>query len=127
MRNNRMRVVELVAQIVHDRPTAEMVVERLMEEGLLHLGHGQADIDIVVEQFIETFGTTKTSQRDRWAANRLCGKYGSQSIVGIIRLLGQRSTERYAPMVNSIAQLEEKLPSVLRFLRGSTDDEVVQL
>ena len=128
MARDRIWVVGLIAQIVRDRPTAEMVVDRLMEEGVLHLGYGNADIDQVIEAFTETFGTTRVSKYDRFAANRLVAKYGSQSVVGIIRLLGQHSTEKFAPTVNTISQLEDKIPSVLRFLRGvSQDDEIVQL
>lgn len=125
--SKRTWVVELVQQIVGDRPTAEMVVERLMEEGVLHLGYGDADIDKVVEQFQETFGTTKTSRQDRWAANRLVKKYSSQAVCGIVKLLGENSTERYAPVIGSIAQLETKWVSVLHFLRSLTGDETIQL
>lgn len=125
--SKRTWVVELVEQIVKDRPTAEMVVERLMEEGVLHLGYGDADIDKVVEQFQETFGTTKISRQDRWAANRLVKKYSSQAVCGIVKLLGEHSTERYAPVIGSIAQLETKWVSVLHFLRSLTGDETIQL
>lgn len=125
-------VVGLIANMLNTNPTtavqeAEMIVDRLMEEGLLHLGYGDADIDIVVETFTDTFGTTKVSKPDRWAANRLVKKYGSQSVVGIIRLLGQGSTEKFAPVVNSVADLETKWVSVLNFLRKQKGDEVIDI
>lgn len=94
---------------------------------MLHLGYGDADIDKVVEQFQETFGTTKTSRQDRWAANRLVKKYSAQAVCGIVKLLGENSTERYAPVIGSIAQLETKWVSVLHFLRSLTGDETIQL
>lgn len=121
-------VVKLVTQIVKDKPTAEMVVDRLMEEGVLHLGYGDADIDEVIRVFTDTFGTTKVSNTDRFAANRLVRKYGAQSVVGIIRLLEVNNTERYMPVVGSIAQLETKWVSVLNFLRNvqSNGDEVIR-
>lgn len=115
-------VVALVTQIVGDGPTAEMVVERLKEEGLLNLGYGNADIDRVVQTFTDTFGTTKTSQKDRFAANRLTSKYGSQAVCGIIRLLGERRDDRYAPVVNDVAELESKIVSVVSFLRRSKSE-----
>lgn len=121
-------VVEVVASVVGDIPTAEMVVERLMEEGVLHLGYGDAEIDIVVQKFTDTFGTTKVSKADRWAANRLVKKYGSQAVCGIVDLLAKNSTRKYAPVIGSIAQLEEKWVSVLNFLRNiNSDEEVIQL
>lgn len=127
MAGRRAWVVELVAQIVKDTPTAEMVVDRLMEEGLLHLGYGNADIDMVVQKFTDTFGTTKVSKYDRFAAHRLVNKYGSQAVVGIVQLLADSSTEKYAPVVGSIAQLEDKWVSVMNFLRTQKGEEVIDV
>lgn len=128
MSSRKIWVVELVTQIVGNKSTAEVVVERLMEEGVLHLGYGNADIDKVVEQFKDTFGTTKTSKYDRFAANRLVAKYGSQAVVGIICLLGEHRDEKYAPVVGSIAQFETKIVSVIHFLRTlPKGEEVIQV
>lgn len=126
MSRDRTWVISLVSQIVKGTPservqTAEMIVDRLIEEGVLHLGYGNADIDIVVEGFKETFGTTKVSQPDRFAARRLVEKYGSQSVVAILKMLAQRSTEPYAPVVGSVAQLEQKWVNVMNFLRKQAD------
>jgi hypothetical protein len=124
-------VVELIAQIVHKAPTgthvqtAELIVDRLMEEGLLHLGHGDAEVDLIVDKFADTFGTTRTSRYDRFAARRLGVKYGSQAVCGIIQLLGEHRTDKYAPLVGSVTQLEEKWVSVLNFLRKLRRDEVI--
>lgn len=121
-------VVELITKQANvSKAVAESVVERLQDEGLLHLGHGSADIDIVVQKFTDTFGTTKVSRQDRWAANRLVSKYGSQAICGIVDLLAENSTEKFTPVVNSVAQLEDKMPSVLNFLRNIKKDETIQL
>lgn len=126
--SKRAWVVELVQSVVRcDVPTAEMLVDRLMEEGLLHLGYGDADIDRVVETFTDTFGTTKVSKADRWAANRLVKKYSSQAVVGIVQLLGQNSTEKFAPVVNSVSDLETKWVSVLNFLRNQKGEEVIDV
>lgn len=119
-------VVEVVAQLVKDKPTAVMVVERLMEEGLLNLGYGNADVDMVVMKFSDTFGTTKTSKQDRFAAHRLTQKYGSQAVCGIIQLLADNSTLKYAPVVGSITQIEAKWVNVLNFLRNIKTDETIQ-
>jgi hypothetical protein len=116
-------VTELITNIVKDKPTAEMIVDRLMEEDLLNLGYGNSDIDAVVIQFSETFGNTKTSKYDRFAAKRLTEKYGRDSIVGIIQLLGKRKGEKYCPVVGNISQLEEKIVSVMNFLRKGVDNQ----
>ena len=120
-------VIELITNIVKDKPTAEMIVDRLMEEDLLNLGYGNSDIDAVVIQFSETFGTTKTSKYDRFAAKRLTEKYGRDSIVGIIQLLGKRKSEKYCPVVGNISQLEEKIVSVMNFLRKGVDNQDLDL
>lgn len=114
---NRNYVLEVIEQIVKDKPTAKMVLERLEEEGVIHVGYGNAEVDQILEQFSNTFGTTKASRHDRFSANRLARKYGVQSIIGIVGLLGQNSEEKFAPVVNSVSELEGKMPSVLRFLR----------
>lgn len=120
-------IIDLVATIVKDKPTAEMVVERLEEEGLLVLGYGSSEIDNVVQKFTDTFGTTKTSKYDRFAADRLTKKYGSQAICGIIGLMGEHATEKFAPRLNNLSELENKLPSVLLFLRKQRGDETLDV
>lgn len=118
-------VIELVTQIVKDKPTAEMVVERLEEEGVLHLGYGDADVDRVVQKFTDTFGTTKVSRHDRFAAHRLVRRYGAQAVCGVVDLLGQSMGQKYAPVVGSITQLEDKWVNALNFLRQHRKDSEV--
>lgn len=110
-------VVELLTPIVGSSLVAESVVERLNEEGLLHVGFGDAEVDIIVDTFKEVFGATKTTKYDRFAAKRLAEKYGAKAVVGILRLLAKHSGQQYAPVVRSVAQLEEKMVSILAFLR----------
>lgn len=125
--NRRQYIVEMIAKLIEDSIKAELVVERLEEEGVLHLGYGDADIDIVLESFVQAFGTTKTSKNDRWAANRLVKKYSAQAVVGIINLLAANTTQKYAPVPNSVVQLEEKWVSILNFLRSIKGNEEIQL
>lgn len=115
-------IIELITSIVKDKPTAEMVVERLQEEGLLVLGYGNSEIDNVLQKFADTFGTTKISKYDRFAANRLVKKYGDKALIGVIDLYGKNIQERFAPRVNSVSELENKMPSILLFLRGLNDE-----
>lgn len=123
--SKRTHIIDAITGVVGDKLTAEMVVERLEEEGVLHLGYGDADVDIVVKKFTDTFGTTKTSRQDRFAAHRLTQKHGSRAVVGIIDLLATFNTERYAPVVGNITQLEEKWVSVINFLRKQKGDETI--
>jgi hypothetical protein len=120
MARDKQWVVDMIAQIVPGSQrvqTAEMIVDRLMEEGVLHLGYGDADVDRVVSVFSDKFGTTKTTNADRFAARRLTQKYGAQAVVGILTLLAQNSGEQYVPIVGSVAQLETKWVQVLNFVR----------
>lgn len=121
--SKRVYVVDLITQIAGNKQTAEMIVERLENEGLLHLGYGDAEVDMIVTRFSEAFGTTKASKYDRFAAGRLAKKYGGQAVCGIIDLLANAQTEKYAPVTNSVVQLEEKLPSILNFLRNLKGNE----
>lgn len=109
-----------------EKATAEMIVERLNEEGVLHLGYGDADVDQIVYAFAKAFGTTKIRPQDRYAAARLAKVHGSQAITQIITLLESAGDMQYVPVVNSVSELETKLQSVLHFLRKThTDNEVI--
>lgn len=129
MSRNRTWVVDLIATTANvSKGIAEGVVDRLMEEGVLHLGYGDADIDMVVQSFTDTFGTTKVSRADRWAASRLVKAHGAQSVMGIVRLLAQHSGEQYVPVVNNVAELENKFLSVVHFLRKTNgQDDVIEV
>lgn len=120
-------ITDMITSIVGDKIKAEMVVERLRDEGLLVLGYGDVDIDQVVDKFSVTFGTTRTSKYDRFAANRLTAKYGSMAVCGIIGLLGAASESKYAPVVNTITELEAKWPSVINFIRKNKGEETIQV
>jgi len=117
-------VIELIEATGVSRQTAEIIVERLNEEGLLHVGYGNAEVDIILTTFSETFGTTKISRYDRYAAHRLASKYGSQSICTIIKLLDQHKDDRYVPVIRNVMQLEDKIVSIIAFLRKNTDKKI---
>lgn len=124
----KQHAIHVIESIVKDRPTAEMVLERLQDEGLLHLGHGNTDIDQVVGAFQETFGNTKTTKFDRFAANRLTAKYGARSVVGVMKLLATMQDDKYAPVVSNVVQLEEKWVAILNFVRKKGQSgEVIEI
>lgn len=110
-------VLGLVTHIVGNAQTAEQVLDALQDGGWLNLGYGDADIERVLDSFKKTFGTTKSSKDDRFAANRLVKKYGVHAVVGIVQLLGQHSGAEYAPVVNNVRQVEDKWVSILSFVR----------
>lgn len=128
--NKEQYVIDTIAKIIGGPNaviSAQLIVQRLQDEGLLNLGYGNADIDRVVKTFADTFGTTKVSKADRYAANRLVTKYSAQAVSGIISLLGSKNQEKYCPVVNSVADLENKWVSVMSFLRKNEgqDDTIV--
>lgn len=115
--NRKDYLFEAIDQIVKDKIKTQMVFDRLMEEGALSVGYGNAEVDQILTKFSDVFGTTKASRYDRYSANRLASKYGVQAICGIMALLGENSTEPYAPIVNNVKEMEDKMPSILNFLR----------
>lgn len=125
--SKRKWVFDLIKGIVKDEPTANMVLDVLVEEGVLNLDYGDDNIGRVVTSFTETFGTTKTSKYDRFAAKRLSDRYGVQAVTGVITLLGRKRDEPYAPVVGNIKQLEDKWVSVLNFLRKNDDIQEVDV
>lgn len=120
-------VVDLVAGMTSDKLKAEQIVDRLMEEGVLTLGYGNADVDKVVRVFVDTFGTTKVSRTDRFATSRMVKKYGPDMVIGIITLLASKNGERFSPVVGSLTQLEAKWVNVINFLKNERVPEVIEL
>ena len=103
------------------------MVDRLSEEGVLQIGFGDSEVDSIIEKFKTTFGTTKASKHDRYAAHRLAGKYGSQSVCGIIQMLAEHRDEKYVPVIGSVTQLEDKMVSVLHFLRSLKTNDTIDV
>lgn len=120
-------VVELVTKVVGTKATAEMVLDVLIEEGIVNLDYGDMDIGRIVTAFTETFDTTKTTKYDRFAAKRLASKHGVQAICGIIVLLGKKRDEQFTPVVANIADLEKKWVNVMNFLRTNQEPEVIDV
>lgn len=73
------------------------------------------DVQAIVDAFSESFGNTKTSQYDRFAAKRLADKYGADAIVKVISSLA-RAADKFAPSVNSVSDLDKKFPQIGRYL-----------
>lgn len=125
----KKHIVEIVATYVKDRPTAEAIVERLQDEGVLHLGYGKAEIDQIVGTFKEEFNISVVTARDRQAANRLASTHGAKPVVEVIKLLAKSSSGQYAPTVNNVQQLEQKWVSVINYLRKNIgrESEVIEV
>lgn len=121
-------MMEIITSIGVEKSTADMIVDRLQEEGVLHLGYGEADIDMVVDAFAKAFLTTKTTRHDRWAAARMVKVHGRESLTVVIAALAANADKPYAPVVNNLVELEKKLQSVLRFLRKQYNGaEIIQV
>lgn len=87
--------------------------------------YGNPDIATVVEAFKKAFGTTKVSRYDRYAAKRLAEKHTADKVVHLINALAAGADDQYAPSINSVSQLEEKLVSVVQFVKKKIDSNKV--
>lgn len=121
-------ITDVIRSVGVEKTTAEMIVERLEEEGVLHLGYGDADIDLVVDAFRNYLSVSKITQQDRWAAARLTKVHGSKAVMDVVKMYAT-ATGQYKPVINNIVELENKFQSVLSFLRKMYTDrsEVIQL
>ncbi len=103
---------------------AGYVVDQLIHDGIISLGYaGDPDVSAVVDAFQIAMKTTATIKTDRYAASRLAKRFGLPTVVGTIQMLGERSREKYAPTVNNLTQLEQKWPSIQRFVSTRNEDE----
>lgn len=85
------------------------------------------DVQSIIEAFSEAFGTTKSSQYDRYSAKRLHSKLGAESIIKVIKALAAHGGDKYAPTINNVSQLEDKWVQVGKFLRTKSEQGVIEL
>lgn len=89
--------------------------------------YGNPDVNAIVDAFKEAFGTTKTSQYDRYAAKRMATKHTSEAVVKVIQALSANGGEPFVPIVNSVQELEKKWVSVGNFLTEKSSNAMVEL
>lgn len=100
---------------------ADDIIDQLITDGLLSLGYaGDPDVSAVVDQFQMAFRTTATIRTDRFAASRLAKRHGQATVAHVIQTLAARRNEKFAPTVNNLTQLEQKWPTVERFVGTPT-------
>jgi hypothetical protein len=80
------------------------------------------DVQMVCQAFMTAFDTTKISKWDRFAAKRLADKHGADNIVKVITVLALNASDKYAPSVNSVRQLEEKWVNVSNYFKKKAGD-----
>ena len=115
---SKEQAIEVVANFVANE-VAEQIVSALEQAGMVTFKeYGNHDVNDVLEAFKLAFGTTKSSRYDRYAATRLIKRHGAETVMVAIGGLANGQGERFCPNVNSVSQLEEKWPSVVRFLRA---------
>lgn len=83
------------------------------------------DIQHIIDAFETAFGTTKSNAYDRYAAKRLFVKYG-EDIINVINALANHGGEKYCPVVNNVAMLENKLPQIVAYLKQN-NSQVINL
>lgn len=89
--------------------------------------YGNKDVNKVINTFVESFGVTKTTKWDRFAAKRLSDKYTANKISEVIVALSAVQGEKFAPSVRSVSQFEEKLPNIISYFKKRTNDQVINL
>lgn len=89
--------------------------------------YGNPDVNAIVGEFKQQFGTTTVSKYDRFAAKRLFTAHGTENVCNVIRILAHFSDDKYAPAVNDVRQLEEKWVSVGKFLNNKGNGQTVEL
>lgn len=113
----REHIVELIRRLISEGKDADGIVDELILKSLLNVSYGSQDVDLIAGVFKDTFRTTQTTRWDRYSAKRLSAKYGNEMVVMVIRGLAAHSGEQYAPVVNSVSDVEKKWNSILAFLQ----------
>lgn len=109
-------------------PTHEVavaVVDNLIHDGIINLSYaGDPEVSLILDSFQFHFGTTAVLRTDRYAASRLGKRHGVEEVCGAILALSARASEKYAPVVNNLTQLEQKWPAIQKFLNVGEGQDV---
>lgn len=123
-----MEKFEVSKQRIYDaRKRLEPVFKALEQIQPYKRNVGDPNINMIVQAFADTFGTTKVSAYDRYAAKRLHVKYGAETIVKVIKALGQFGGEQYCPVVNNVSQVEIKWVQIGKFLQTQSGNGVMDI
>lgn len=77
---------------------------------------GNSQVNEVVKCFEDSFGFSLTrKQLNRQAAHRLANKYGVEKVQQAIKAASEIQEDRYAPSINNLLDLEEKLPRLVKY------------
>lgn len=120
-------IEEKLTELLKEQYSAKSILLWFESEGLLNVHFGNEEISEVIEHFKETFNTTRTSKWDRFAAGRLVKKHGVPAILKVIDALAATAGQKFAPSVNNVSQVEEKWPTIIRFLGGQVTSEAREL
>lgn len=124
----KRNALAIIEGIIGNKATAEKVLAALQDQGLIAFQYGNQDVNLIIQTFAQLFGSTKTTKYDRFAASRMAKSPhygGAAGVVGMLKLYHSLSGDKYAPSVSSVAQLEEKLPAIVAFLRKKNQESQV--
>ena len=93
-----------------------------LKENTAQVEYGNPEINTLLKAFSDTFGTTKTSRFDRYAAKRLITKHGADKILTLISELRKMAESKFAPSVNNVSDIETKWVQIIKFL-GTQQEE----
>lgn len=121
-----MEILEIPKQSIYNaRKRQQPLLKYLVAPTILPQKYGDPDVNNIVDTFKDKFGTTLATTRDRQAAHRLAQKHGAENIVNVIVALAHFKSEKFAPVINSVSQLDAKLPGVISFLKKQEDNSSV--
>lgn len=121
-----MTKFEVPKQRIYDaRKRVEPILEALKQVDPYKRDLRNKDVQSIIEAFMTAFGTTKASEYDRYAAKRLHVKHGTENMIKVINSLAAHAGEQYCPSINSVTELENKLPSIIAYLKKQSGSMVV--
>lgn len=120
-------LVKLIQDYIPNQKTAVALAEALLDEGFIAKKPMNTDVDRIVTAFKKSYGTTKVSRYDRYAAKRLLERYSVDDVIGIIKITASFQGHKYCPVVGSVVQLEQKWVNIKRFMQTMAEKEDMEI
>jgi hypothetical protein len=88
------------------------------------LKNAQADVQKLVDAFMQANGTASVRPTDRTAARVLIKAYGVEPVIQIVQVMRREQGKPYCPSINNIKNLLDKWLMVERYLKKNVTTEI---
>ncbi len=90
---------------------------------------GNTEVNEIMSYWQEICGYPIAGKKNRYAAKNILAKHGRDNAYKLIRMVADAQTDKYAPTIGDLADLQQKLPQLAAYMkkRISGNERIVKL